>query len=114
MATNQCLMFPTSWVAYEFLISTNIVPEQASNEEKQLFELLVSHFRVLCCNSKRKAIFMIELLTRFHSGLTFDFQADSNIENSRVKIAQSYRKRQNVVGHSTSEFYISHFTVRPR
>lgn len=37
-----------SWVGYKFLISSNIVPEQ----ENSLFVLLVTHFRVLCCNSE--------------------------------------------------------------
>lgn len=60
----------TTWVGYEFLISSNIVPEQENTRKNSLFVLLVTHFRVLCWNSKRKDIF----IARFNSGLTFDFQ----------------------------------------
>lgn len=106
----------TSWVAFEFLISSNIVPEHGNTRKNSLFVLLVTHFRVLCCNSERKDIFMIELPTRFYSGLTFDFQARSrNISHLNTpQLSYSVKlhnkaKRQNVVGHLASEYF--HFSV---
>jgi hypothetical protein len=59
---------------------------------------------------------MIELLTSFYSGLTFDFQATSkNVSKQNFQHfccgakLHNQAKRQNVVGHPTSEYF--HFSV---